>query len=65
MQNAATYTSRTNEYRADVAELVAVYDAAGFGAADRRACEIVASRHLAGHEALTLADGFRRAVILR
>jgi hypothetical protein len=59
-----TYTSRTAEFRADVAELLAVYRADGFSAADRRAHEIVARRSLDAAQRLTLADGFRRAAIL-
>lgn len=58
------YTSRTTEFCADLAELLAVYRTGGIPAASRRCEEIAATRALAAHENLTLADGFRRAVIL-
>lgn len=58
------YTSRTAEYAADVAELLAVYAAGGFAAASHRCSEIADARGLAAHERLTLADGFRRRAIL-
>lgn len=62
--NAAAYTSRTAEFRADVAELVALYGAAGFDAASRRCSAIRAERGLSASEGLTLADAVRRSVIL-
>lgn len=59
------YNSRSPEYAADKAELIALYDAAGFDAASARCAELAAARNLAAHERLTLADGVRRALILR
>lgn len=58
------YTSRIAEYRADLAELIALYRTAGIQATSDRCSAIADARRLADNERLTLADGFRRAVIL-
>lgn len=61
---ADTYNSRTAEFRADLADIISRYKAEGLGAASDRCSVIVEERGLNAGQRLTLADGFRRAVIL-
>lgn len=59
----AIYTSRTAEFAADKAELLALYRAEGFYAASRRCAEIADARGLDAGQRLTLADTIRRTLI--
>jgi hypothetical protein len=60
----AAYTSRSNEYAADKAELLVLYRAEGFEAASVRCGEIADARGLNAGQRLTLADAVRRHIIL-
>lgn len=59
------YNSKAAAFKIDLFELLRVYSAEGLAAADRRCRDIIAERGLAPHEALTLADAFRRDLVLR
>lgn len=58
-------SERPTQFHADLAEIVASYDAGGFKFAERVFVAIRAARRLDSAAALTLADAFRRYIILR
>lgn len=62
---AATYNSKAPAFAADLAEVVATYDRAGFSAASDLCGRIADRRGLDAGQRLTLADAARRALIIR